>query len=70
MTLTETVQKRFDSGVYTAEQVSARIPLRRPGTCEEVAHAILFLASDLASYITGQTLAVDGGPPLAGFTDD
>jgi citronellol/citronellal dehydrogenase len=69
MTLTEAVQKKFDSGVYTADQVSARIPLRRPGTCEEVAHAILFLASDLASYITGQTLAVDGGPPLAGFTD-
>jgi len=36
-------------------------PLGRPGTPEDVAHAVTFLASDLASYITGQTLTVDGG---------
>lgn len=34
---------------------------QRFGTCEEVADAVAFLASDRASYITGQTLAVDGG---------
>jgi 3-oxoacyl-[acyl-carrier protein] reductase len=37
------------------------VPLQRFGTCEEVADAVAFLASDRASYITGQTLAVDGG---------
>ena len=37
------------------------IPLRRGGTPEDVANACLFLASDLSSYITGQTLNVDGG---------
>ncbi len=37
------------------------IPLKRGGTPEDVANACLFLASDMAHYITGQTLNVDGG---------
>lgn len=37
------------------------IPLRRGGTPEDVANACVFLASDMSSYITGQTLHVDGG---------
>ena len=36
-------------------------PLRRGGVPMEVAHAALFLASDEASYVNGQALAVDGG---------
>jgi 3-oxoacyl-[acyl-carrier protein] reductase len=70
MTATEKAQRRIEAGVYDMAAMSARIPLRRPGTCQEVAYAILFLASDYASYITGQTLAVDGGPPISGFTDE
>jgi NAD(P)-dependent dehydrogenase (short-subunit alcohol dehydrogenase family) len=38
-----------------------RLPLRRPGTIEDVAGPILFLASDDSRYMTGQVLVVDGG---------
>ena len=37
-----------------------RIPLRRMGEAEDVANAFLFLASDMASYVTGEILSVDG----------
>ena len=42
------------------ERISAPIPLGRVGEPEEVANAFLFLASDLASYVTGEVLSVDG----------
>lgn len=43
------------------KQLSAATPLKRIGDPEEVAEVIFFLASDAASYVTGQTLYVDGG---------
>lgn len=42
------------------------IPMGRPGNVDEVAGAAVFLASDMASYITGETLHVDGGTHAAG----
>ena len=44
-----------------------RIPLGRQGTAWEVAQAALFLLSDESSYVTGQTLVVDGGLAMSGF---
>ena len=44
-----------------AEGASARVPLGRQGTYEEVAKAVLFLAGPDASYVTGVSLVVDGG---------
>ncbi|CCO23437.1 3-oxoacyl-ACP reductase FabG [Maridesulfovibrio hydrothermalis] len=43
------------------DQIKAQIPLKRLGSPEEVAGVVSFLCSDKASYITGQTIAVNGG---------
>jgi NAD(P)-dependent dehydrogenase (short-subunit alcohol dehydrogenase family) len=44
-----------------AAQFASQVPLGRRGTPEEIAAAVVFLASDESSYITGVDLAVDGG---------
>lgn len=45
------------------------IPLGRAGEPIEVAYAMLFLVSDAASYVSGQTFSVDGGPGMGGIPD-
>jgi NAD(P)-dependent dehydrogenase (short-subunit alcohol dehydrogenase family) len=60
---TERVQRLPDEpgGTEYLEAVKAAHPMRRLGEPSEVAKAILFLASDEASFITGAILPVDGG---------
>jgi L-rhamnose 1-dehydrogenase len=43
------------------EEMAARVPLRRLGSPQDVADAVVFFASDLSRYVTGQYLLVDGG---------
>ncbi len=43
------------------QQISAKLPMRRIGEPEDIAKAALFLAGDDSSWMTGQTIVVDGG---------
>ncbi len=58
---TDPVRRLIEEGTLNEEGIVARTPLRRMGTPEDVAGAILFLASDAARFVTGVTLAADGG---------
>jgi NAD(P)-dependent dehydrogenase (short-subunit alcohol dehydrogenase family) len=48
------------------ERISATVPLKRLGEPQDIANAALFLVSDMSSWMTGQTLVVDGGSLLQG----
>jgi len=54
-----------DKTEFFASITKMNIPMERPGYPEDVANAALFFASDLASYVTGETLLVAGGAPLS-----
>jgi NAD(P)-dependent dehydrogenase (short-subunit alcohol dehydrogenase family) len=53
-----------EESIARKAEAAARIPMKRIGDPTELADAVLFLASDAASYVTGQTFAVDGGSLL------
>jgi 3-oxoacyl-[acyl-carrier protein] reductase len=51
----------MSEGAFTPERVASLVPLQRMGQPDDVAAAVAFLASDAASYITGQIVPVNGG---------
>lgn len=59
--LIDTEMTKNEIGSDTGREKIRQIPIQRPGTDAEVASAAVFLASDKASYITGQTINVNGG---------
>jgi NAD(P)-dependent dehydrogenase (short-subunit alcohol dehydrogenase family) len=62
------VKTKFATALYEGreEQVSASYPLKRLGVPSDIAGAVTFLLSDEASWITGQTIVLDGGVTLVG----
>lgn len=69
MVATPMTQMITDDATWRAA-AEAGTPLARLGTAEEVAEVVAFLASDAASYVTGQTLVVDGGSVLPSLQSD
>lgn len=59
--MTHPVVTAIDNNPSSVEEIIARIPVRRMGTPEEMALAVVYLASPAASYVTGHTLLIDGG---------
>jgi len=59
--LTEMVEQAFMDGYITRPDIEAKIAMRRLGQPYEIAAGVLFLASEHAGYVTGQTLTMDGG---------
>ncbi len=61
--------KQVLTNIQYKEQVLERTPMKRIGKPQEVANVVVFLCMPASSYITGQTISVDGGFTINGFSD-
>ncbi|MBC8160799.1 MAG: 3-oxoacyl-ACP reductase FabG [Roseiflexaceae bacterium] len=59
--MTDLVAANIERGAVDAAAIARRTPLGRIGQTQDVAHVVMLLASDLTSYVTGETWFVDGG---------
>jgi NAD(P)-dependent dehydrogenase (short-subunit alcohol dehydrogenase family) len=66
---TDMVEDGFRLGIVSKKQIFAAVPMKRLASPAEIANTVVFLASDRASYVTGQTLFVDGGWNALGLPD-
>jgi 3-oxoacyl-[acyl-carrier protein] reductase len=67
MTRTGLLEQVAQTGAIDLEKMMNEIPMHRLATTDEIANVVLFLASDQATYITGETIVVDGGWSVLGI---
>lgn len=67
--MTEMLKEGMKMGIVSDKQMMSAVPLKRYATTGEIADAVVYLASGNSSYITGQTLFVDGGWSSLGLPD-
>ncbi len=66
-TRTKLIEQGLKDGSIRSDWQLERVPMKRLAEPSEIADAVLYLASDKASYVTGQTLVVDGGWTVQGI---
>jgi NAD(P)-dependent dehydrogenase (short-subunit alcohol dehydrogenase family) len=64
---TEMVQKSIDRDLFSPKEIENRTPLGHMGNADDIAAAALFVASDEASFMTGEILTIDGGWTAYGY---
>lgn len=62
MVVTEAVQQQMGITPESSKERFSRVPMQRWGNPEEIAWPVVFLASEASSYMTGETICIDGGP--------
>ncbi len=62
--------RSWDRAGIDPDEIAKSIPVRRVGVPEDIAWPILFLASDAAAFVSGETLYVNGGPSMGGIPEE